>query len=320
MLPPKVYIIILNFQQWEDTRDCLESVLQSTYTNFSVFVIDNNSGNNSLEQLSAWLGNKFSRSSSLPNETVSCVLLKRKDLSNSINLSGLSKVTFIQNDENAGFAAGNNVALGLLRTGDAYFWLLNPDMVIKKDTLEKLTQFAATTSLKSIVGAVVRSYSGNRELLFYGGHKVNFLSATVSMIKKPGSVHRLDYISGACLFSHTSNLHQLGLLPEDYFLYWEETDWCYRAKQLGYVLSVCPEAVCYDKVSTIIGKSFMSDYYYTRNGLRFISKFRKKNIPFALFFMSIRFMKRIVMGQWARARGVFKGTRDYFKLKPDEVK
>jgi GT2 family glycosyltransferase len=317
---PKVYIVILNFKQWEDTRDCLESVLQSTYNNFSVFVIDNNSGNNSLKYLSAWLETRMAGKPSLQQQPVQYVLLTRQELNESTDFSKLPGVVFIQNDENAGFAAGNNVVLRILRNKEVYFWLLNPDMVIKEDALEKLVQFTSGLSFRSIVGAIVRSYSGNHELLFYGGHKVNFLSATVRMVKQKSAVQRLDYISGACLFTHASNLEQLGLLPEEYFLYWEETDWCYRAKRSGYVLAVCPEAVCYDKISTIIGKSFMADYYYVRNGLRFISKFRKKNIPVVLFFIGIRFWKRIFTGQWARARGVFKGTRDFFKMKPDETK
>ena len=317
---PPIYIIILNYKKWQDSRDCLESVLRSTYTNFSVFVIDNNSGNNSLEHLSVWLENKIAGETSLQDEPTSYVLLERRELNGSTDFSKFPKIIFIQNDENAGFAAGNNVVLKFLRDQDAYFWLLNPDMVVKEDTLAELIQFTMRLPSQSIVGAVVRSYSGNRELLIYGGDKVNFLSATVSMIKKPGSVHRLDYISGGCLFTHASNLNQLGLLPEEYFLYWEETDWCYRAKQSGYGLYVCTSATCYNKISTVIGKSFMADYYYARNGLLFISKFRRKNIPFVLFFLGIRFLKRIVTGRWARARGIFKGTMDFFKMKPDEVK
>jgi GT2 family glycosyltransferase len=157
-------------------------------------------------------------------------------------------------------------------------------------------------------------------VLFYGGFKVNFLSATVSLIKDTASSHRLDYISGGCLFTHTSNWKKIGLLPEEYFLYWEETDWCYRAKQSGCCLRVCTTAICYDKISTVIGKNFVANYYYSRNGLLFISKFRRKNIPVVLFFLGIRFLKRIVTGRWARARGIYSGTKDFFKMKPDDVK
>ena len=103
-------------------------------------------------------------------------------------------------------------------------------------------------------------------------------------------------------------------------MYWEETDWCYRAKQGGHGLYVCTTATCYDKGSTVIGKNFMADYYYVRSGLLFISKFRKKNIPVVLIFVGIRFLKRVVTGRWARARGVLKGTMDYFKMRTDETK
>ena len=85
----------------------------------------------------------------------------------------------------------------------------------------------------------------------------------------------MDYISGGSLFTHINSFNDLGLLPEEYFLYWEETDWCYRAKKKGYELRLCEKAVCYDKVSSSIGKSFLADYYYTRNGLFFLSKFKK---------------------------------------------
>jgi len=313
MQTPKVYIIILNYQQWHDTLECLLSVMKSTYTNFSVFVIDNNSGNNSLEKLIGELEDKFTGAQPY-------VLLNKQQLNEVKNISKLSKITFIQNAENAGFAAGNNVVLKLLRNEDAYFWLLNPDIVIEQNTLSELVQFTTQLPQESIVGPVIRSYSGNHKLVAYGGAKVNFYSATVSWIKKKNDIRQLDYISGGSLFTHASNLKRLGLLPEQYFLYWEETDWCYNAKQKGYGLYVCTSATCYDKGSTSIGRNFVADYYYARNGLLFISKFLTKNIPFVLFFLAMRFLKRGVTGRWQRARGIFKGTMDYFKLKPDEAK
>jgi len=317
---PPIYIIILNYKKWQDTLECLESVFHSTYKDFSVIVIDNDSQNNSLEHLMQWADKSAGYDRSATALPFSHTFLQREDIIDSISPATFSRLTFIQNNINAGFAGGMNVALRILRDQDAYVWLLNPDMVVTENTLAELVGFAIQQPLNSITGATIKSYSGNRDLLFYGGLKVNFLSATVSVIKKTGSFHRLDYISGGCLFTHTSNWKRLGLLPEEYFLYWEETDWCYRAKQNGYGLYVCTTAICYDKVSTVIGKNFMADYYYVRNGLLFISKFRKKNIPFVLFFLGIRFLIRIVTGRWARARGVFKGTMDFFKMKPYEAK
>ena len=110
------------------------------------------------------------------------------------------------------------------------------------------------------------------------------------------------------------------MLPEEYFLYWEETDWCYRAKNKGYSLLLCETAICYDKVSSSIGKSFLADYYYTRNGLIFLSKYKKEKVATAVFFTIFRFLKRLVMGQPARAKGVYNGMLSFLNKDKHEYK
>lgn len=314
MQTPKVYVIILNYRRWQDTCECLESVLRSDYSNFSVFVIDNNSGNNSLEHLSTWFASRpFSQ-----DGRISPVFFTQQQLSDWNNVAELPKVVFVQNDKNTGFGAGNNVILKFLQDENAYFWLLNPDMVVETGTMGELVRYATQLPAESIVGTVIKSWAGNHKLITYGGFKVNFSSATITSIKRPDLIHQLDYISGGCLFSHFSSLNKIGLLPEKYFLYWEETDWCYKAKQEGYGLYVCKSATCYDKGSTTIGKNFVADYYYTRNGLSFISKFKKKNISLVFFFLGVRFLKRVFTGRWGRAKGIYKGTTDYFKMQTNE--
>ncbi len=309
---PKVYILILNYLQWQDTKDCLESVLRSSYGNFSVIIIDNNSKNNSLEHL-------IDCAKNAAIEATGYKIYKREMLNSQVDWQGLPRLTFIQNDINAGFAGGNNIVLSMLANLDAYVWLLNPDMTIREDTLTELVNFSVHKNSDCIIGAEVRSYSGNREPLFYGGGKINFLTGTVRLVNKQEAIDKLDYISGGCLFTRAANFKRWGLLPGKYFLYWEETDWCYQAKQLGVSLLVCLSAVCYDKVSTVIGKGFLADYYYCRNGLLFISKFRKRNVPVALFAMKIRWLKRVFTGQWGKARGVWRGTIDFLKKKFNEA-
>jgi GT2 family glycosyltransferase len=310
MNTPKVYIVILNYRQWQDTWACIGSVLRSSYPDYSIIIIDNDSQNNSVENII-----KQAESASIAAMDYKLFTAEMLDT----DLQNLPRLTFIQNNRNAGFAGGNNIVLRLLAGLDAYVWLLNPDMIIREDTLGELVSFAERQTSDCIIGAEVRTYSGKQGLFFYGGGKVNFLSGTVQLIKIPGSVSRLDYISGGCLFTHAANFKKYGILPEDYFLYWEETDWCYSAKLKGVALLVCPSAICFDKVSTVIGKGFLSDYYYSRNGLLFISKFRKGNVTIALLAMKIRWFKRIVTGQWSRARGVWKGTIDFLKRKFNEA-
>jgi GT2 family glycosyltransferase len=140
---------------------------------------------------------------------------------------------------------------------------------------------------------------------------VKFYTATVIPVKSPSKANEMDYISGGCLFTAMTSFRTLGLLPERYFLYWEETDWCHRAKLQGFELRLCEKSVCYDKGSTSIGKSFIADYYYARNGLLFIHQFRRHNLLFVLFLLSLRFLKRIFTGRWDRAKGIYQGTLDF---------
>lgn len=301
----KVYIIIVNYRKWIDTLECIESVLASSYENFSIIVVDNNSGNQSLQQLE----NTF-------RHRIECRIEKAIDLDKG---NGFPKLLLLQNEKNTGFAAGNNVVLNKLKNEDAFLWMLNPDMTIESSALENLIKFAVADKKKKITGAVIRSYHEKQKILFYGGGKVNFNSGTVKMIKKTKDIPELDYISGECLFVHASVFNELGTFPEEYFLYWEETAWCYKAKQQGVKLEVCLAAVCYDKISTVIGKGFMADYYYTRNGLYFVTNQDKNKIRPALTLARLRFLKRLLTGQWERARGVKRGIADYLKDKRYEM-
>src|SRR4051812_886926 len=99
-----VYIIILNYKRWQDTQECLESVFRSSYTNFSVIVIDNDSQNDSIANLTRWADRTIAVSA--PH-----AVLHANDIRDLDNSSSLPRLTFIQNEKNTGFAAGNNVAL-----------------------------------------------------------------------------------------------------------------------------------------------------------------------------------------------------------------
>jgi GT2 family glycosyltransferase len=308
MNSPHVYIIILNYKRWEDTQECLESVFRSSYQHFSVIVVDNDSQNDSIAHLTEWVDRSLTT-------LVPYAVLHANDVKKLNTPSSLTRLTFIQNEKNTGFAGGNNVALRLLAKEDAYFWLLNPDITVVENTLEELVVFASGLLHVAIIGGVIKALAGNHEILFYGGATMNLMTSTITPITKPSKDPRLDYIHGACFFSHTSNLQKVGLLPEQYFLYWEESDWCYRARSRGCQLYVCPTAVCYDKISTSIGRGYLADYYYVRNGLLFISTYKKQNLPFVIFFNGFRFLKRVLTGKWEKARGVLQGTIDFFKMK-----
>jgi GT2 family glycosyltransferase len=306
----KVYIIIVNYKKWQDTRDCLESLLRSTHRQFTVIVTDNDSGNDSLENLAAWAEGKTEYR-----------LFRRNDWEDGrLVPSMLPRLVLLQNDRNKGFAEGNNVAIRPLLTDNAYVWLLNPDMTVQENTLAELVQFSAGRPFKTITGAVIKYFDPPHAIHLYGGGSINWRSGTVALLKEEADLDRLDYISGGALFTHTAHFNDIGLLPEEYFLYWEETDWCSRAKGIGYALQVCSGAICFDKISTTIGRGFLADYFYTRNGLLFLSKFKKDPSGVAMSLTLLRFLKRVSTGKWKRAWGVYKGYRAFLKIRSNENK
>lgn len=323
----RVYIIILNFKKWKDVCECLETVFRSDYEQFTVIVIDNDSQNDSLQHIMQWAENL----TTFKNKVSSVI---EKPISKPIHFEfytldrfiaqavpeKLAPLTFVQNPENKGFAAGLNPVIGHLKKEDAFIWLLNPDMVISRSAMKELVTCASAGPGKSIWGSVIKSYDDPEKILMYAGGRINFNSATVNPVLKRNDVPDLDYIFGGSLFTHSHHFDELGFLPEDYFLYWEETDWCYRAKQKGYRLGLCEQSVCFDKVSTSIGRSFLAHYYYTRNGLIFLSRYKKKRLNTALFFILFRILKRILSGQPGRAKGVFIGMVAYLKMAKRENK
>lgn len=302
------YILVVNYKRWEEALECIRSVFTSTYPAFKIILTDNHSGNQSLEMIRQDLLDKPIQ---LPASRgpLSTILIHHLAFA-ALPPSQLPDLTLVQNDANAGFAAGNNIALRAVMGEDAYIWLLNPDMTVAADTLSEMV-LCAQTSNNAIVGAVHRSFYDHGKVILYGGSRVNYWIGNNSFITKAEDIGRTGYISGGSLLTDASSFRTVGLLPEDYFLYWEETDWCYQARQKGFSIVVCKQATCYDKRSTTIGNGFWADYFYTRNGLLFLKKFKSAYLPSAFLMTFLRVAKKLALGQGGRARGVMLGAIDF---------
>ena len=181
----KVYIIILNYNNWADTIECLESVLRNDYPNYQVIVVDNNSPNNSMDYIKAWAEGKIDvwvdpknplRRLSFPPvpKPIPYVYYTKeeaekggnkdleKDLSERITTGITTKypLIFIQTGENLGFTGGNNVGIryALAKDDFSYIWILNNDTVIEKDTLEEMVKVIEKSSSIGGVGSLLLFY------------------------------------------------------------------------------------------------------------------------------------------------------------------
>jgi GT2 family glycosyltransferase len=219
-LPPKVIIIILNWNRWQDTVECVESVLKATYPNFTVVLVDNGSSDGS-----------------------ATILAQR-----------FPEVELICLTENRYYAGGNNVGLRhALAAGARYVMLLNNDTVVHPDFLNSLVAAMEADNRLVAVGGTIYLY-GQGNLIHNAGlyfnlwtgmeHKVGFGERDVNQFSQPRDV---DFIGGAAILLRAGALEEIGLLDESFQLYYEETDWCLRAKEKGYKIRFIPQSKVFHK-------------------------------------------------------------------------
>lgn len=324
----KVYIILLNYNGWKDTIECLESVLKNDYENYQIIVVDNDSPNNSMEYIINWADGKqkvvYDENSPLKHlsqpfkkKPLEYVLYTKEEALQGRDKEKESKlnnpIVFIQAGENGGFAAGNNIGIkyALAKDDFEYVWLLNNDTVIEKNSLSLLKKYATENDL-GISGSALMYYHNPKEIQAYGGHINKFFGTGSHILQVSEIEKKLDYIVGASFLINKKVIDMMGLLPEEYFLYYEETDYCFNARNNGFKLGIATESVVYHKEGASIGSSNnytlrteFSDVLTLKNRIRFHRKYLGGG--FGLWFgMLLVFGNRIKRKQTERIFKVLK--------------
>ena len=328
LFTPKVYIVVLNYNGWQDTIECLESLEKLTYANYQIIVVDNCSQDNSVIYLQEWLSGRSNSEHDINSATRSSV---RFDSRKPPHLNGLEasetdsavlgeeKFVLIQTQANLGFAGGNNEALKqILRKSDAdYVWMINNDTVVDSACLSALVehQKIEPTIPVGIVGCKIRYYHHPNVIQCIAG---SYYNKWLGYSKQIGNgeidegqfddVHiRPDLINGACMLVSISFLRSVGLMNEEYFLYFEEQDWAERARRNGFLLSYCNKGLVYHKEGATIGggqkkgNSRFSDFYFTRSKLLFTKRYFNSFVYLAVnLSLSLTILNRIRRRQFDR--------------------
>jgi len=323
----KIYIILLNYNGWRDTIECLESVLKNDYKNYQIIVVDNDSPNNSMDYIINWAEGRqevlYDENSQLKHlsqpfkkKPLDYVFYTKREALNGGDKGKESNlnnpVILIQAGENGGFAAGNNIGIKYALSKDdfQYVWLLNNDTVIEKSSLSLLVSHASKKGL-GISGSALIYYDNPKKVQAYGGH-INKFFATGSHILDVSEIEeKLDYVVGASFLLNKKVLDKTGLLPEEYFLYYEETDYCFNASNNGFRLGVDIDSIVYHKEGAATGanenvkeKSEFSDVLSLKNRI----KFHKKYLGGGFWLwagMVLVILNRIRRGQFDRIKKVF---------------
>lgn len=311
------YIVILNYNNWDDTIECLESVLKMKNIDFKIIVCDNNSTDNSFDYIEKWIKGKIIAECKSDNRNlinlvyplekkpISYKILYKNDLINE-EKSVEEKIILIQNGENRGYSAGNNIGIkyAIQKDDCEYIWILNNDTVVTPMALKFLVETMEKNSKIGICGSKTFFYYNPNKIQCESGFKYNKWLAYPFKMKDGYKQKSLSYVNGAAMFVRKSFIEEVGYLCEDYFLYYEEIDWALRGKD-KYILGYNPNSIIYHKEGGSINKnkkkSLISDFYAIRNRILVTKKFYKYCLPTVYFGILIAIFNRIRRGEYKRA-------------------
>jgi GT2 family glycosyltransferase len=305
-----VAIVVLNWNNWIDTIECLESVFCTRYPDFRVVVVDNGSTDGSVDRILEWAEGNYVSSpvnAGLPYLADAPAPKPVHYVVHDVTAAGegLEETTpllIIKSGTNLGFAAGNNVALRYLLQHDdwRYVWLLNNDTVVDPNALTALVRRMDELPQSGMCGSLLPYYDKPDTIWAQGGGTYNHWLARSACIgnglpvAKGFSCHEVEgmmkYVAGASILVSRVFIEEVGMMCEDYFLYFEEPDWAFRGKY-RFSLAYAPESIVYHKVGMSTKKGSDSgttidrpEDYIFRNSLKFTRTF----FPFSLPIVFIR--------------------------------
>lgn len=258
-------VVLLNYNSFQDTVNCIHQLKEIGVEKRSIIVVDNHSTNESIDHLK------------------------------------LEKVNLVQSKVNKGYGAGNN--LGLLKAielGFQYVCVMNSDIQFEYDFLTPLIKRLDNHSNIGVIGPTILTRQTKK--IFSQGGFFHFYSGKAYFDKIKNLSHKdgmidVDYISGACLVTRAATIKQVGLIPEVYFLNFEDNEWCLNFKK-NELKVVCDlhENVIHEGESTINTISGLQTYFLRRN----MVLFEKRNanfVQFIIFFtrLSFRMVRNLVL-------------------------
>ena len=312
----RVCAVVLNWNGFSDTVECLESLMPMVSDSaVSVVVVDNASTDDSAVKLEEWL----------------------RAVSDERGLTFISGGTpaldahlaFIRSKNNLGYAGGNNLGIRYaLECGCEFVWVLNNDTVLHEDALGCILKCADDMPDAGIIGSTIVDYGGERVQCAGGATYIPLLTLSRSVLENEPMQAvierrdhpRIDYVCGAAMLLRAEALRKVGLLNEEYFLYFEELDFARRAAKSGFRAAWCPLCVVFHKggaaagsrSSSNSGKSALSEYHSNLSALKFTRNFYPWLLPFVFvtrFFLKV--LKCIVHGEFYLFRPLLGAYGDF---------
>jgi len=294
---PSIAIVLVNLNSYEDTLLCIESLQTITYPNIEIILVDNGS----------------------------------KDYSGTRLLEKFPCVTYLRSDENLGFTGGNNLGIDYaLKSGCKHILLLNNDTTVTPGFLEPLVDRLETDPKIAAVGGKIyyapSARNGSTNILWYAGSYRKWHSgfSHYGVDKQDQGdfdiAAEVPYACGCLMLMRGDTIRQIGSLSNEYFIYWEEADWCERAREAGYVSFYEPKSVInHNFKSSNLGKETpFHNYLQFRNAFIFSSKHHRglRRVQFLLFYPVLalyRLIQDLRFNNTRGAKAIVWGIFDYFR-------
>ena len=291
---PDISIITVNFNGINHTRELLKSIDDCLIgISYEVIVVDNGS----VDDESAILSAEFTRHK------------------------------YIRSQINLGFSGGNN--LGIKASSGKYIYLVNNDTLFVDNSVDELIKTFENDSYAGAVSPKIYYQDSAKIIQFAGFTEFSQITIRNSIIgNKELDYGQYDSLSetasahGAAMMIRREVIDKIGLMPEIFFLYYEEHDWCAKIKEQGYKIIYQPSAIIIHKESQSTGiNSYVKSYYNSRNRILFAYRNRSGFVRFisvaylVLIANPKDFIKFLLMGRGDLAKAVFKGVLDFFKIK-----
>jgi hypothetical protein len=323
----RVAVVLVNWNGWKDTVECLESLFRLDDREIRVIVCDNASSDGSVDRVKAWANGLAAASCDAPATLRQLVL---PPVVKPIPFAELDRATaevggdpdcdppliIIRTGGNLGFAGGNNVGLRYLlaRGGFDFAWLLNNDTVVDPASLGHLVAEFSSRPQLGICGSTLLCYDDpSRIQALGGGYYCRWIGLpwlhgrwrrmTPRHLQANAAPFLMNYVVGASMLVSREFIERVGLMAEDYFLFFEETDWAWRGRG-RFALGWAPRSLVYHKIGRSIGtstdprrKSATCDYYALRNRLLFTRRFCKVALPTVWLSLLGALLIRILSGR-----------------------
>ncbi|MBT9169713.1 MAG: N-acetylglucosaminyl-diphospho-decaprenol L-rhamnosyltransferase [Actinobacteria bacterium] len=307
---PKVAIVVLNWNGWQDTIECLESLQKLTYPNYQVIVVDNGSTDGSVEKIKEWARGEIpvkSRFVSYDPETkpVYCLEYDRataeaggtaEEEAKLEQFPSDRRVVLIRTGQNLGFAAGNNVGFRYaVKRGYRTLGPLNNDVSVTPNYLTQVVQALENQPMLMAISPKILKY--DQISIFYGGGWIRMWQARWGYIgynskdtNQWTGIRETGFVSGACFVARADLFRTIGFFDEDFFFSNEEMAFGYKARSHGFRMAVDLDAVIYHREGSSYGDddSFRR-YYSAKYRLLMIKKYGKgfeKLLGFSLWALT----------------------------------